>query len=203
MSFEKSNGASPVNQTFIWLAEYLDSSYLSEFDYQTKQNNNFYTINKGMLSKFGLVGQGMKLYFDVNTGSFNFNGSTLDISYKTSEKEYHLTGFSINGLFDDIITYKDAYSDADIRNPNQKYQSHIHQYNFGYKKKFIFVDGLELNFQAVVCLPYNKPAYVELKIVSNKDLNGEIYMKVAGRMTERVEAPLNKDYAGVCQWAIK
>src|SRR5690606_16861723 len=129
--------------------------------------------------------------------------SILNISYKANDREYQLTGSNSQGLYSDIITFKDAYSDADIKNPNQQYSSRIHQYNFGFKKKLTFSDGTVFNFQALVCIPYNKPAYVELKIVSNKDLDGEIYMKVAGRTIERIEAPLDTKLAGVCQWAIK
>lgn len=205
MLFRESNGYAPHGvQDFVWVADYIDNRFLTEFDYKTLEKKDFYMIERNMLSKFGLIGQGAKLYFDVNTGTLNLNNSVLNISYSTSEREYHLTGTNLYGLYNDIITYKDAYTDADLNNPRGQFASHIHQFNFGFKKKFKFEDGVEMNLQIIVCLPYNKPAYVEIKVVSNKDLNdGEIYMKVAGRMTERIEAPLSKDYAGICQWAIK
>ena len=42
--FDKKNIISPNNQMFMWLAEYADGKYLSEFDFKTKQANSFYSI---------------------------------------------------------------------------------------------------------------------------------------------------------------
>lgn len=200
--FDRINGVSPVAQDFVWLAEYYNGNGICEFDFKTKQKNDFYKIDRSLVSKFGLIGQGMKLYFDVSTGFFNLNGSQIIMTYKTKDREYHLTGHKI-GLYNDIITYKDAHTDANLRNPNEKFVSHIHQYNFGYKKKLSFDDGLELNFQAIVSLPYNSPASMEIKIVPNMDLEGELYIKRVGAITEPIQAPLRKGYAGMTNWTIK
>lgn len=207
MSFQKSNGYAPngLTQDFTWLAEYIDSTYMSEFDYRTLTKNDFYLINRFNLAKFGLVGQGMKLFFDVNTGMFNLNDHVLNFSYATEDNEYRFTGSNAHGFYSDIITFKDAHSDADLTNNtiSRGYSTNIHQYNFGYKKKFAFDDGTIFNFQVLVCLPYNKPAYVEIKIVPNKNLDGNLLIKKVGAMTEKIEAPLNKEYAGICQWIIR
>lgn len=40
---------SPVSQAYVWIADYYDGTYLSEFDLQTQQANSFYTINKDKL----------------------------------------------------------------------------------------------------------------------------------------------------------
>lgn len=198
MTFEKSNGKSHISQDFLWLAEYVSSQSICEFDFQTKKKNDFYKIKKEALSKFGLIGQGMKLFFDINTGFFNLNGNHVMMTYKTKDREYNITGHNL-GLYNDIITYKDAYTD----NIGKRFVSGIHQFNFGYKRKLSYDDGLQLNLQVICSLPYNSPAFMEIKIVSNKDLDGQLYIKRVGGITEPIQAPLKQGYAGICQWIIK
>lgn len=201
MNFETSNGVSHVNQDFLWMVDYLDGKSLCEYDLLTTQRNDFYKINKSMIDKFGLIGHGMKLYVDSNTGMLNLNGLQLLFSYMVGDKEYSLTGFG-NGFYTDIISYKDAYTDADIVNPNQQYSSHIHTYNFGFKKKLVFGDGTEFALQIVCAIPRNRPAYLDIKIVSNQDLDGNLYIKKVGRIAESIPAPLKSGHAGICEWQV-
>lgn len=200
MIFETSKGISPVSQDFVWLAQYVDNTHLCEFDFATKESNKFYAVNRRKLDKFGLVGQGMKLYFDIATGTFNLNGNQIMFAYKDKDKTYNLTGYG-NGVYNDIITYKDAYTDANLINPRDKFISHIHQYNFGFKKKLVF-DDVEFALQVVCCIPYNSHAYMQIKIVANKDLEGELFIKKIGRVGESIKAPLKCEYAGILEWII-
>lgn len=203
MIFEKLKGQSlSKSQDFMWVAEYYDGSYLTEFSPKTGQKENFYSINKNALIRFGLVGQGSTLFFDTVTGMFHLNGTRLFFSYKTKDKEYHLSGQKSQGKFNEIITYKDAYTDASMVNPHQKYSSGIIQYNFGYKAPLIFDDGTRFYFQTIIGIPQNEPAHVELKIVPNKDFEGQLYIKRVGQITRPVEAPLKSGVAGVCQFEL-
>lgn len=199
--FENTNGISPVNQDFIWLADYSDGTSVSEFNSITSEKNNFYMIDKSKLIRFGMIGQQMKLYFDIDTGMFYLNGLQVLLSYKTKDREYNLTGYG-NGSYNDIITYKDAYTDANLFNPNGKFVSHIHQYNFGFKKKLVFDDGVEFAFQSIMSIPYNTKAFMEFKLVSNVDMDGELYIKRLGGIAESIKIPLVSDYAMICEWVI-
>ena len=58
------NPKAPTRQPFAWVAEYINGTYLSEFDYITKQENNFYDIDRNSLVRFGLVGDGVSAYFE-------------------------------------------------------------------------------------------------------------------------------------------
>ena len=56
-NFKSIKPFSPVeNRDFIWVAEYADGTLFPEFDFQTKEFNNFYNIKKNELLGFGLVG---------------------------------------------------------------------------------------------------------------------------------------------------
>ncbi|MFF3150984.1 hypothetical protein ACFVRU_57190, partial [Streptomyces sp. NPDC057927] len=87
--------------------------------------------------------------------------------------------------YTDIITYKDAWTDAKLIN-NGKFSNQIHQYNFGFKKKLVFADGVEFAFQAVCCIPYNQHAFIEFKLVPNQDLDGQLIIKKLGRISENI-----------------
>ncbi|MED4883923.1 hypothetical protein [Bacillus smithii] len=203
MIFQNYNGYSPVKeQDFIWMAEYVDGSYLSEFDLITHKPNSFYSIDKNKLIRFGLLGQGMKFYFEVNGGIFKLNGQMIMFSYVDKNgKEYFLTGQ--NKLYNDIITYKDAYADGNMFiNGNGLLKTTISQYNFGYKTK-ININNTLFNFQPIFCLPYDKPAFIELKLVSNKDMNGKLRIYRSGTIVDEIEAPLKKGYAGFTKWVIR
>ncbi|MFF3150985.1 hypothetical protein ACFVRU_57195, partial [Streptomyces sp. NPDC057927] len=79
-------------QDFLWMANFINGQKLCEYDIKTHEKNDFHKINKDLLSRFGLFGQGMDLYFDVNTGKFNINGLEILLSYKVKDgKEYELT----------------------------------------------------------------------------------------------------------------
>lgn len=190
-----------TGQDFLWLANYKNGQQLCEYDLKTRIKNDFYSINKSALSQFGLFGQGMELYFDTETGGFNLNGLELLLSYKVKDgKEYNLTGYG-NGLYNDIITYKDAWTDAKLIGGG-RYSSQIHQYNFGFKKKLVYADGMEFALQIVCCIPYNERAYLEIKIVPNQNLDGQLYIKKIGRIAESIQAPLKEDHALILNWII-
>lgn len=186
---------------FLWMCNYINDKKLCEYDFKTYKRSDFYKINKQLLKSFGLFGHGMDLFFDVNSGKFNLNGLELLFSYQEENgKTYELTGYN-NGLYNDIITYKDAWTDAKIMHDG-KFSNQIHQYNFGFKKKLIFNDDVEFAFQVICCIPYNKPAYLEFKIVPNKDLKGQLIIKKIGKISDAIEVPLKEGYAWVGTWMI-
>lgn len=188
-------------QDFLWMCNFINGTKLCEFDVTTHNKNNFYTINKDLLMRFGIFGQGMDLYFDVDSGKFNINGNEYLVTYRTKEGiEFNLTGYG-NGLYNDIITYKDAWTDGNFTG-NNKATSTIVQYNFGFKKKLVFANSVEFAFQAVCCVPYNKPGYLEFKIVPNQDLDGQVIIKRLGRLSDVIEAPLLQDNALILNWTI-
>lgn len=188
-------------QDFLWLANYANGTSLCEYNPKTFEKNDFYKIDKIMLDSFGLFGHGVDLYFDVQTGKFNLGGNELFFSYMADDgKEYNLTGYN-NGLYNDIITYKDAWTDAKLINDG-KYQNQIHQYNFGFKKKLTFDNGIEFALQIVCCIPYNRGAYLEIKLVPSKNLSGNLIIKKVGRIAEPIKVDLKENYAWVGQWTI-
>lgn len=188
----------PVNQPFMWVAEYLDGTCLSEFDQQTSNENSFYSIERDKLLRFGLVGSGSSMYFEVYGGIFKIVGQMIDVSYVTDSKTYQLTGRP--AMYKDIISFKDAEF---IFNPNVagSGKSSITQFNFGYKTSFL-IDEVMFHFQAICQIPKNEQARLEFKLVSSEDLDGRLEIKQNGRHVGTVDAPLVRDRGGAITWQL-
>lgn len=200
MIFQNSKGISPVKQDFIWVGEYYDGTYISEFDFNTKKENSFYAINKDKLIRFGLIGQGMKLYFEVFNGIFKLDGHSIEVIYHFNNKDYYLTGQNL--MYNDIICYKNAESIANLSLNNNKFVNTITQYNFGYKIKYQ-IDDIYFQFQAICSIPYNDYAYIQFKINADQDLNGKLIIKRNNRVIDELLAPLKAGNSGILNWTIK
>lgn len=193
---------SPVSQDFIWLAEYLNGTLLTEFNYSDKKENNFYQIDRNNLYKFGLVGHGYKFCFNVLDGIFNIAGKNIEIFYKTNNKIFNLT--NTDNYYNDIIQYKDAISTFNPYNQNIKLKNNITQYNFGYKTKINYEDNnIQFNFKPIVKVPFNKPIYLTVWLVCNKNLDGYIVIKKNKITMKEIYAPLKEGVGGKVNWIIK
>lgn len=190
---------SPVQQDFIWIAEYVDGTNYCEFDLKTKQENNFYQIKKNETLRFGIIGHSMKMIFEVFGGVFKINGQMIEILYKTEEKEYHLTGQQ--KMYNDLITYKDAESSINLLGGGINSTS-ITQFNFGYKIN-LNIDNVNFNFKPIFKLPYGTPAYFNFWLVSDTNLNGIVQIKKNGKIVEQIKAPLKAGIGGEINWTIK
>ncbi|WP_107924855.1 hypothetical protein [Lysinibacillus parviboronicapiens] len=184
---------------FNWNADYANGKNYAEYDLLTHKKNDFYLIQKNQVIRFGLFGQGMKLYFEMSDGSFNLNGRRIEIEYIDEIAEvYHLT---TNFADKDLITYKEAY--ADYNNVQGIQQSNLKSINFGYKTNYE-KEGVQLFFQPIVSLPLdNESPFVEVKLTSNKSMNGHLVFKSRGIEVERFYAPLEANRAGQMNWTIK
>ena len=189
---------SPVqNQKLIWLAEYWDGTYLAEYDFQTRVANDFKMIQKDKLIKFGLVGSGVQAYFDVANGVFTINGNRIQVSYVANDMEYPLTGRTI--LYNDIIQYKDAVADANIlsRDKSFGYMPHtITNHMIGYKKN-MDLNGINIHFQNILHLPLDAQAFMQIRITSDKDMEGSLIIRFNGLISAEIDAPLKANLSGV------
>ncbi|ALA07179.1 hypothetical protein SECTIM467_49 [Brevibacillus phage SecTim467] len=195
--FNECNGVSPVAQDFIWLGEYFDGTCLAEFDLQTKKENSFYHIKRDKLIRFGLIGHGLKLFFESD-GVFNLNGTGIEVVYKYGDKEYPLTGHS--GQYSDIISYKDAESTVNLAGGGVA-NTTINQYNFGYKT-VLKMDGTTFQFKALCKVPYGHPMFMHFWLVADKKLNGVLQIKKNNRIVEELQAPLRKGVGGEVKFGL-
>lgn len=188
---------SPVaTQDFIWVAEYADGSYFTEFDMETKQENSFYSIEKDSLVRFGLVGHGVRCYHEVFGGSFKIEGRHIDLSLEAGGKEYPLTG--LPEMYSDVITYKDAEATF---SPDGGTAGSILQYNCGYKHQLKFPD-LEISLRALCHIPKGQPMYLNFRLVANKKLDAVLKVRRNGQIVAEIPAKMKKDVGGEINWVV-
>lgn len=191
---------SPVEQDFIWVSEYMDGSYLSEFDFHTKTENNYYDIQRQKLLRYSLVGHNMKLSYEIFGGYFNLAGKMIEVVYKVGDKEYWITGQQ--KMYNDLISYKDAEAAINLMGSNGGVTSTITQFNFGYKTE-LEIDDVKFNFKAICKLPFNQPIYLNFWLVADQDLDGVFQIRRNGRVVEEIKAPLTADVGGEINWIIQ
>jgi len=199
MLFSSSENAQAIGIPFNWNADYVNGKNYAEYDLLTHKKNDYYLIQRNQVIRFGLFGQGMKFFFEMTDGSFNLSGKRIEIEYiDENGKTFHLT---TNFADKDLITYKEAYSDFNgVQGAVQR--SDIKSINFGYKTTYR-KDDVQLFFQPIVSIPFNKSAFIEVKLTSNKTMDGHLVFKTRGIEVERFYAPLEVNRAGQINWTIK
>lgn len=186
---------------FNWGAEYLNGEFLTEFDFNTNEKNDFYSIQQHKLNRFGLFGCGLKLFYNLD-GSFNINGQTIELEYHLDGQVYNLTSSSARK---DCITYKKKSIDfhPDI---NQQYEELI-SIDFGYKTLLNY-DGTQFYFQPIVSIPMpteteDGKIKIEIKMTSNYDLNGQLVVRSKGRIVNKVDCPLVRNHKTTIDWTVQ
>lgn len=195
--FKYLNNYSPVSQDFIWVAEYIDGSHFAEFDFVTKKNNSFFSIDKSKLLRFGLIGHGMHFYFDVD-GVFHLV-QPYEFILKTEERKILLT--RQKDLCSDIITFKDAESVIDLSGKSSTPSGNIMQYNFGYKTTFN-IDNLQIHFKPICKIPFNKPVHLSFWVSVNKEINGTFQILNNGIVIFENEISLTSNQGAEMNWVV-
>ncbi|OBR64926.1 hypothetical protein A7K91_04925 [Paenibacillus oryzae] len=190
-----------VEQDYTWIGEYIDGTCLYEYDINTKQRSDFYSIKRDKLIRFGLIGHGMRLYYEVGGGFFKLNGSLYEIVYRVGNKEYYLTGQF--HPYNDVIAFKDAEAwSSRGHSDTHKFPTRITAFNFGWKTK-LDVSGVQFSIKAIVTIPYNAPVNLQVSIVADTDLEGQLLFKKNGTEISEFETPLKKGVGGKLMWAVR
>lgn len=179
---------SPVKQDFMWLAEYEDATFLSEFDLETKESNDFNSINKEMLERYGLIGRGMKFYYEKSSGIFKLVGQMIEVSLKTTNYEFFLTGYMQNSE----PIYFNKLSDS----------GEIIEYNFGYKTK-LEINGFTVDFKVICSIPFGKTISLSFDATTNMDTDGMVRIRKNGIIIEEGYKVLNAQVKENYTWQFK
>lgn len=192
----------PAIQNFIWVADYYDGTSFLEYDIKLKKKNNYNEIDREKLVYFGLIGEGSQIYIDIANGTFHINGHHLKVSYQANGIEYPLTGRTF--VYSNIEQYKDASSDANIlsRKTQGTFDSQIDQYNIGYSKQMFLLDA-NINFKCILSIPYNQKPFLQIEILSDKDMDGKLIFRTNGLITDEYHAPLVSNMSNNINWEIR
>lgn len=189
----------PDQRDFVWLAEYANGTHLCEFDVNSKTENSFYSIKKNELIKFGVFGYGYKFYYDIHNGKIHTPIGSYDFELDINEQVFNLTGR--NEVYNDIITYKKAWSTIDLLKPNGTSSTNIVEYAFGFKK-CIKLDDINLHFQILLKMPYQEEMCFNVKISSDTHINGIVNIKRDGIVIDRLPIEIESNTARMTEWAV-
>lgn len=199
MLFSSTTNLQAIEIPFNWNADYANGKNITEYNLETHRKRDFYMIDRLQVVRFGLYGQNMKFFFEMCDGSFNLAGKRIDM-------EYHLTDGRVIGLTSnfekkDIITYKEAYTDLNMKQQGVQ-KSNLKSINFGYKT-IVKKDDIRLFFQPVVSLPFYESPYIELKVTPSENLEGYIVVKSRGVEIDRIYTSLEGNKAMQFNWTIR
>ncbi|MBP1906681.1 hypothetical protein J2Z32_003345 [Paenibacillus turicensis] len=193
----------PNKQALIWVAEYDDDTFLAEYDFYSQKKNDFYSIDKDKLLRFGFIGNGSKAYFNVSDGTFIIDDNKIQISYIHNENEVFLTGRTF--IYNDIIQFKSAIADIDVMSlkSNENIIGDVSCHSIGYKKQLDLFDS-SIHFKSILHIPSigNQSPYLEIKISSSIDVNGDLLIRVNNSEVDKIDAPLKANMAGIVNWRL-
>lgn len=192
---------SPTHERdFVWVAEYANGTHLSEYDFHSKQHNDFFSIRKADVLRFGLFGHGYKFYYETVGGRFFTPFGFVDMTFKTRDEEYNLTGNQL--MYSDMITYKQAEMTFNPLSGYGSGESVITEYVFGYKQKLVF-DEVTFSVKVLLKIAEDVPVRLDVKLVANRDINGTIQFLRHGILLDEYEASLVKDVGEDFQWVVR
>jgi len=181
---------------FMYVAEYINGSIEVEYDIKIGKYNNFAKIPRNKLLRLGVVGHGHKMYYDIPTGIFHYADRSVEFFYREGNTVYNLTNQML--LYNDAIYFQEAYSDFNAISKKVS-NSVIYAYDFGYKASFN-CKGVNFNFKPIINIPCDQPLNMKIRLVADKDLNGQLLIKVNGFKDYVFDAPLEANVAGELTW---
>ena len=105
------NYLSPVKdegQVYIYFAKYFDGKEIYEYDNEGN-HLRFQDVNQSHTKYFGLIGNGMKMYWDISTGIFHLGKNEYIIKISSDDEIVNYLGIN-----KDLITFKNAHTDSMI-----------------------------------------------------------------------------------------
>lgn len=193
MKFGNTKNYKATMYPFNWLAEYNDGTYLCEFD--NNEKSDFYSIEQYKLNKFGLIGHSNEFHYDEK-GKLFLNNRPIEIFYKLNGVEYNLTSNENR----DCITYKQAFSMFTGKNGDGF--SGIESIHFGYKTIVEFQD-IQFYFSPIVNLPMQGKVSIDVKLTTNKPIDGELIFKSNGYFIEKNKVSLEVNKKNIIHWIVK
>lgn len=180
---------------FMWVAEYLDGTLLPQYDFKTLRQNSFSAMNKSQLLRAGMVGHGYHMWYEVANGHFYFAKRDISFIYRVKGVDYILT---------DNITYNDAiiFQEACSTFNNARINNDVFAYDFGYKSIFNN-KGINFSFKPLFRIALDEPVHMNIRIVADQDLQGQLVIRVNGLKEHAYEAPLQANVGGELSWIVK
>ncbi len=169
-------------QEYIWFADYGNNQLVYEFD-DDKKETSFYDIDQDKTQFFGLIGNGLRLSFNKETGTFILNNKEYPVSIQLNQTDINLKDQDKR-----LVHFKLGHTDAVIINRKiNRYERNIDGYFFGYRFTYDQV-YMQIIFGIPVAGADRRP-FFGIKISSN--ISAKIQIQI-GTKAQTLDITSNK-----------
>lgn len=199
-TFSRHKDQEVLGYPLIWLAVNRDETILKEIeskDEKILERRSFYDIQQNNVRVFGIYGNGYNFYFDKANGNLYINNTMYSVSYQVDGLEFNL---SDNINHKDLIAYKEGHTNRDEDRVEQEVI--LDGVSVGYKTKYRMIDNW-VDVQFIMNASLSGASSLEVKITSEKDLDGKLSFKRENVTVEEFEAPIQAHHSGIMNWEIK
>lgn len=192
----------PVKQDMMYLAEYADGTYITEYDELTAKRRPFDNLQMDGIMRFGLTGIGIPMYIESHGGYFHISGRNIQVKYVVGNKDYYLIGHPRS--YRNFTYYKTGFAELAMSPKAEmvawgKPDGQIESYHFGYREH-ILTEGIMFDFKAVCNIPYQKAVSMTFELHADMELNGELVVLSGGQEVFRQTAPIDPEEGGTVEW---
>lgn len=201
----RSDIKAPAGVDMMYLAEYADGSYITEFHEVSGRKQPYQNLKTEGLIRFGITSLGIPLYVETYGGFIHVAGRNIQVKYVVGNKEYFLIGHP--RFYTGIHYLKHGIAELAM-SPNAETVAwgsptgQVVAYEFGYREHLL-VDGIPFDFKAICKVPFQSAVTVEFELHSTQELEGEFVILVAGEERYRDKAPIDPETGGKIVWAVK
>lgn len=149
---------------------------------QTVIENKFYTLKMDEIQQLGIMGNGGKIYFDVEDGIIHLDGNRdLNVYFMLGDKRVDITNNSEVDYSKDLIERHYASYDFNLSNNGDPVTSkgNVNANGIGYTANIKTMhEGEMVNFKCelIYVLPMRQPNYIMLSITSDIDTDVELHL---------------------------
>lgn len=194
----------PVNQAMMYLAEYADGSYVTEYEELTAKRKPFDNLNPNNVIRFGITGIGVPLYVESHGGYFHISGRNIQVKYVVGNKEYYLIGHP--RFYRNFSYYKTGVAELSMSPKAEmvawgKPDGEIVSFHFGYDEH-ILTEDVMFKFKAICNIPFQDKVTMTFELHADQTLDGEFVIIRNGQEVHRESAPIDPEEGGKIEWAV-
>lgn len=201
----RDNIKSPNDQPLMYLAEYADGSFVTEFNTITGKKQPVQNLKEEGMIRFGITGMGVPAYVETYGGYFHIAGKNVQVKYVANGIEHYLIGHP--RFYTNVEYFKSGSAELALSPKAEvitwgKPEGEIDGFHFGYSEN-ILAEGVNFTFKAICNIPFMKAVTMTFELHADVELDGELVVMYGGEERYRDSAPIDPIEGGKIEWHVK